>query len=318
MIKIVILDGYTTNPGDLNWDELARFGELTVYDRTPAPLLLERAAGAEILLTNKVVLDGKSLSQLNDLRFISVLATGFNVVDTVAAKESGILVSNVRGYAAQSAAQHVFALLLELTNRVNAHHRSVQAGDWGRTDDFSYTLSPTLELAGKTMGIYGFGQIGQRVANIALGFGMRVISHHKHPERDARPGVEFVAFETLLTESDVLSLNAPLTSDNQGIINSMSISKMKNSAYLINTGRGGLVVESDLKIALESGQLAGAGLDVISEEPPKNGNLLFGVKNCIITPHMAWATQEARALLITETVKNVKAYLEGKPRNLVG
>jgi glycerate dehydrogenase len=318
MQNITILDAHTTNPGDLSWAGLAALGNLEIHDRTPPGLIVERAKTAEILLTNKTVLNRKVLSQLPKLRCISVLATGYNVVDTVAAAEMGITVCNVKGYAADSVAQHVFALLLELVSKVGSQAKSVSEGGWQKADDWTYSLSPTLELAGKTMGTYGFGQIGQRVAEIALAFGMKVISTHKHPTRDSRPGVRFVPFEEMLAESDVVSLNSPLTPDNQGIINKNTLSIMKPSAYLINTGRGGLVVENDLKAALENGQLAGAGLDVLSEEPPRNGNVLIGLKNCIITPHIAWATQEARRALIAETVENVRAFLTGRPRNVVG
>lgn len=316
--NIVILDAHTTNPGDLSWEALSKLGNLTVYERIPPELTVERAKEAEIVLTNKTVFSKEVINLLPKLKCISVLATGYNVVDVEAANERGITVCNVSGYAGRSAAQHVFALLLELVNKVGPHNQSVQNGDWEKADDWTYSLSPTLELAGKTMGIYGFGKIGQKVADIALAFGMKVNSHHKHPERDQREGVHFVSFNEMMKDSDVVSLNAPLSSENQGIINQETISMMKPTAFLINTGRGGLINESDLKTALEGGKIAGAGLDVLSEEPPKNGNPLIGVKNCIITPHIAWATQEARALLIEESVKNVEAFLAGKPRNVVG
>jgi len=290
---------------------------LTIHERTPNDLVVERALEADIVLTNKAVLDEKTLAQLPRLRFVSVLATGYNVVDVAAAQRLGIAVSNVRGYAANSVAQHVFAMTLAISNRIAEHSQHAKAGGWANSLDWSYTLAPLWELSGKTMGIYGFGQIGQRVAEIALAFGMRVIACHKHPERDKRSGVEFVSFENLLAQSDVLTLHAPLTAENQGIINEMSLRKMKPSALLINTGRGGLVVEKDLKNALEGGVIAAAGLDVLSEEPPRNGSLLFGVNNCLITPHNAWATKEARERLIAETVENVRAFLAGQPRNLV-
>ncbi len=317
MVKITVLDGYATNPGDLSWDALSRLGKTGIFERTPAGQVVERSKGAMVILTNKTVLDKSVLHQLPDLKCICVLATGYNVVDIGTATELGITVCNVRGYAAQSVAQHVFALLLELTNRTADHAQSVLDGHWGNQDDFSYTLSPTVGLAGKTMGIYGFGQIGQKVAAIALAFDMGVVAHHKHPERDKRPGVTFVSFDKMMRQSDMVSLHAPLSTENQGIINRTTLKMMKQSAYLINTGRGGLVVEEDLKTALESGWIAGAGLDVISEEPPKNGNILFGVRNCIVTPHNAWATREARQKLLDETVENVRAFLEGIPRNVV-
>jgi glycerate dehydrogenase len=318
MANIVVLDGHTMNPGDLSWEPLEALGNLKVYDQTPSGQVPDRAKGAEILLTNKVILNEKIFEELPKLRFISVMATGYNVVDVEAAKERGIVVSNVRGYAANSVAQHVFALLLEMTNQAAAHSRDVAAGGWQKSPYWSYNLQTTWELAGKTMGIYGFGQIGQKVADIALAFGMKVISNHKHPERDRRTGVTFVSFEKMMTESDVVTLHAPLTTENQGIVNSQTLGLMKRSAYLVNTGRGGLVMEADLKMALETGVIAGAGLDVLSVEPPAGGNILTGVKNCLITPHNAWATRESRARLLAESAENVKAFLEGNPRNEIG
>ncbi len=317
MAKITVLDGYTTNPGDLSWEGLSRLGQVNVFDRTPANQVIERAREATVVLTNKTILDREVLNKLPNLKCICVLATGYNVVDIDAATDLDIKVCNVRGYAAQSVAQHVFALLLELTNRISDHAQSVLNGHWGYQDDFSYTLSPTIGLANKTIGIYGFGQIGKKVAVIAQAFDMQVVAHHRHPERDKQAGVEFVSFDDMMKKSDVVSLHAPLSAENQGIINTESLNKMKQTAYLINTGRGGLIVEEDLKKALVSGRIAGAGLDVISEEPPQKGNILFGAKNCIITPHNAWATNGSRQKLLDEAVKNVKAFLEGKPRNIV-
>ncbi len=317
MKNIVVLDGHTANPGDLSWDNLAALGNLKAYDRTPPELIVERAAEADIVLTNKAVLDEKILVQLPRLRLISVLATGYNVVDAAAAQRLGITVCNVRGYAANSVAQHVFAMILALANRIAEHSQHAKAGGWASSPDWSYTLSPLWELAGKTMGIYGLGQIGQKVAEIAMAFGMKVIANHKHPDRDKRTGVAFVDFETLLAQSDILTLHAPLILDNQGIINKLSLAQMKASALLINTGRGGLVVEEDLKNALENGVIAAAGLDVISAEPPRGGNVLMGVENCIITPHNAWATRETRERLIAQSAENVRAFLAGKSRNIV-
>ncbi|MBI5914424.1 MAG: D-2-hydroxyacid dehydrogenase [Bacteroidetes bacterium] len=318
MKNIVVLDGFTANPGDLSWQPLESLGRLTVHDRTPPELVAGRAADADIVLTNKAVLDEKTLARLPRLRCISVMATGYNVVDTAAAQRQGITVCNVRGYASESVAQHVFALILELTNHVSRHTAHTAAGGWQTSDDWSYTLQPMQELAGKTMGIYGFGQIGQRVAAIALAFGMRVVAHHKHPERDRQAGVTFVSFEKMLAESDVLSLHTPLSPDNQEVINWGTLAQMKRTALLINTGRGGLVSEPDLKKALETGIIAGAGLDVLTEEPPRSGNMLIGARNCIVTPHHAWATREARARLIEESAENVRVFLAGKSRNLVG
>lgn len=318
MKNIVVLDGFTANPGDLSWQPLEALGHLTVFDRTPPALVVERAGNADIVLTNKTVLDAATLALLPRLRYIGVLATGYNVVDVVAAQQRGIAICNVRGYAANAVAQHVFALVLALTNRIAEHNQHTAAGGWSASADWSYTLAPIWELAGKTMGIYGFGQIGQRVADIALAFGMRVVANHKHPERDRRAGVKFVSFDELLAQSDILSLHAPLSAENQGIINLGSLAKMKPSALLINTGRGGLVAEEDLKKALGKGLIAGAGLDVLSQEPPPRENPLLGIPNCLVTPHIAWATREARQQLIEESAENIKAFLAGKPRNLVG
>lgn len=318
MVNITVLDGHTMNPGDLSWAPLESLGKLTVYDSTPAGLVIERAAEADIVLTNKVVFDEKILDQLPRLRFISVMATGYNVIDVEAAHKRGIIVSNVRGYATDSVAQHVFALLLALTNGAEKHGRDVASGGWQASQYWSYNIFPTLELAGKTMGIYGFGQIGQKVAAIALAFGMRVISNHTHPERDQREGVTFVSFEKMMEESEVVTLHAPLTDGNRGIVNEKTLGLMKPGAFLINTGRGGLVVERDLAGALRNEKIAGAGLDVLSEEPPVNRNILIGIKNCIITPHNAWATLEARQRLLEESAANVKAFLKGMPRNKIG
>ena len=315
--KIIIIDGFTLNPGDLSWQALENLGNVHVYDHSTREEVLERAYDAEIILANKTVFDAELIVQLPNLRCICVTATGFNNIDIITAKKHDILVCNVAGYGTDAVAQHVFALLLELTNAVGKHHESVQQGDWSRNRDFCYTLQPIIELAGKTMGIYGFGKIGQQVARIALAFEMKILSTHKHPERDSMPGVEFVDLETLFQKSDIITLHAPLTSENEGFVNKNLLSKMKPSAYLINTARGGLINESDLKEALENDIIAGAGLDVLSQEPPANGNILFDVKNCIITPHNAWASREARQRLLDETVENVKAFLNGKPRNVV-
>ncbi|MDX1943275.1 MAG: D-2-hydroxyacid dehydrogenase [Saprospiraceae bacterium] len=315
--KIIIVDGHTLNPGDLSWESLEKLGKVSVYEHSTREEILERTQEAEIILANKTVFDAEILAQLPHLRCICVTATGFNNIDIISAKKHDILVCNVAGYGTDAVAQHVFALLLELTNAVGKHHGSVQNGDWSRNRDFCYTLQPVIELAGKTMGIYGFGKIGQQVAKIALAFGMEILATHKHPKRDAMPGVRFVDLETLFQKSDIITLHAPLTTENEYFVNKTLLSKMKPSAYLINTARGGLIHESDLKEALENNIIAGAGLDVLSQEPPKNGNILLNVKNCIITPHNAWASREARQRLLNETVENVKAFLNGKPRNVV-
>lgn len=316
-MTLTILDAFTTTHGQLSLEAFREFGTLKVYDRTPPHLVVERASGSTIVLTNKTILDGPLMDQLPQLRFISVMATGYNAVDVEAARRRGIVVSNVRGYSTFSVAQHVFALLLTITNRVADHNAHVKSAGWSTNADWSYTLLPTTELLGKTMGIYGLGQIGNKVADIALALGMQVLAHHKHPERDARPGVAFVGFEELLRRSDVLSLHAPLTPHNRGIINRQSLSLMKPTAILINTGRGGLVVEADLLEALRNKSIAAACLDVMETEPPPPDHPLFSLDNCIITPHNAWATQEARQRLINESVENVRAWLNGQPRNVV-
>lgn len=316
-IKIVVLDGYTLNPGDLSWKQLKELGEVIIFEHSTPAEILHRAMDAEIILVNKTVIDATTLEKLTRLRCICVTATGFNNVDTEAARQRDIPVCNVSGYSTASVAQHVFALLLEMTNQVNAHHASVQRGDWAKNRDFSYTLSPITELADKKMGIYGFGRIGQQVAQIALAFGMKVLATHKHPERDAMVGVAFVDLQTLFEQSDVVTLHAPMTDANVGIVNKDLLSSMKSTAYLINTARGGLINEMDLKDALKKNFIAGAGLDVLSQEPPTRDHALIGLSNCIITPHNAWASQEARQRLLDETVQNVEAFLAGELRNVV-
>ena len=315
--RIVVLDGHTLNPGDLSWNKLRALGQVNVYEYSAPEQIPERAAEADIILVNKAVIDKAQLARLPALKCICVTATGYNNVDAEQAGKRNIPVCNAVGYGTGSVAQHVFALLLELTNKVQAHHESVLAGQWERSRDFCYTLTPIPELDGRVMGIYGFGRIGQRVAAIAQAFGMEVLATHKHPERDARPGVSFVPLEALFEKSDVVSLHAPLTEENEGIVNAALLSRMKPTAYLINTGRGGLIHEADLRQALQEGRLAGAALDVLSQEPPPAGHPLIGLPNCLITPHLAWASQEARARLLAETAANIEAFLAGNPRNVV-
>lgn len=315
--NIVILDGYTLNPGDLSWQIFEPLGKISIYDRTPEEAVLKRAQDAEILLVNKVGVTSNLISKLPNLKCICVLATGFNNVDIEAARIKGIPVCNVKGYSSESVAQQVFAFMLEFTNRVSQHNKSVNQGEWSNCPDFSYTLGTINELAGKTLGIYGFGRIGQAVAQIALAFGMEVMAKHKHPKRDKMAGVTFVDTWTLFRESDFISLHAPLTDDNAGLINKKLLKTMKPSAFLINTARGGFIVEHDLREALENQIIAGAALDVLSSEPPPADHVLLGVKNCIITPHVAWASKEARQRLMGETILNIKAFLEGQARNVV-
>lgn len=315
---IVYLDSHTLNPGDLGWAKLQALGKLTLYEYTPAEEIVQRAEEADILIVNKTPISAETLARLPKLRGICITATGYNIVDVAAAKERGIPVCNVSDYGTHAVAQHVFALILALLHRVEAHNNSVQLGDWARSSHFSYTLYPQSELEGKTMGIYGFGAIGQRVGEIAHAFGMTVLSHHKHPERDARPWVTFVSLPELFQRSNVVSLHAPLTEDNQEVVNHDLLSLLPVGSLLINTARGGLIREADLREALLKGPLAGAGLDVLSTEPPPADHPLYGLDNCLITPHMAWTSREARERLLNETAANVSALLHGQPRNVVG
>jgi glycerate dehydrogenase len=316
--NIVILDGYTLNPGDLSWNELKNLGTVQIYDRSTPEEIVPRAKDADVLIVNKVVISRAHLEQLPKLSCICVSATGYNNIDLVAAREQSISVANAVGYGTYSVAQQVFALLLELTNHVALHHQSVLNGDWSKQPDFSYWKKPLVELNGKTMGILGFGRIGQKVASIAMAMGMRVLASHRHPERDALVGVTFVRIEDLFASSDVVSLTVPLNDKTHHIVNANLLARMKPSAFLINTGRGELINEADLYQALKNGQLAGAGLDVLDGEPPRADHPLFELPNCIITPHQAWASREARQRLLEITVSNVASYLRGKPQNVVG
>ncbi|MBF0244898.1 MAG: D-2-hydroxyacid dehydrogenase, partial [Planctomycetes bacterium] len=288
-MKIVVLDGATANPGDLSWAGLESQGELTVYDRTPPEAVLERAAGAEVLLTNKTVLKKETLAALPKLRYIGVLATGTNVIDLAAANAQNIVVTNVPAYSTMSVAQQVFALLLELTNRVGRHDTAVHEGAWVRSEDFCFTRSPLIELDGLTLGIVGLGTIGRAVAGIGAAFGMTVIASSRSSR--SIPGIAMVDRDTLFAEADVVSLHCPLTEETRGMINQTSLDLMKSTAFLINTGRGPLVDEPALAGALKDGVIAGAGLDVLSAEPPAAVNPLLNAPNCVITPHIAWATR---------------------------
>src|SRR3546814_157352 len=271
-MKITVLDGHTLNPGDLSWDPLENLGEVTVYDRSAPEEVVERCADADIILTNKALVKADAIRELKDLKYIGVIATGYNVVDVKAAAERGIPVTNAAGYSSPSVAQHVFSLLLALSTRVEAHAESVRNGDWSRSKDFCYWLQPPVELSGKTMGIVGLGQIGQATARIALGMGMKVIASHKHPERDAMDGVRFTSLEECFRESDVISLHCPLNQQNKEFVNKQLLAVMKPSAYLINTSRGPLLHEADVAEALNSGSIAGDGLDVLSTEQPSRSD----------------------------------------------
>ncbi|MCE9518626.1 MAG: D-2-hydroxyacid dehydrogenase [Verrucomicrobia bacterium] len=316
-MRLTILDAYTANPGDLSWAGLEGLASCTFYDRTPASQVMERAEDCEIILTNKTVLGGDTLRALPKLRYIGVLATGFNVVDIHAAWKQGITVTNVPGYSTPSVAQTVFALLLELTHRVGHHAQTVSGGRWSRSEDFCYWDGSLIELSGLTMGIFGYGAIGEMVARIALAMGMKVIAYRRNWLEEPMPGIGKVHRDELFERSDVLTLHCPLTEDTRELIDATSLEEMKRSAFLINTARGPLVNEAELAAALNSGRIAGAGLDVLSCEPPKPDNPLLSAKNCIITPHIAWASKAARGRLIEAATGNVKAFLDGRPQNVV-
>ncbi len=315
-MKIVILDGYTLNPGDLSWDGIKELGDCTIYDRTPPEKTVECAKGAEAVFTNKVVFNREVISKLPGLKFIGVLATGYNVVDLEAANRAGIVVANIPAYSTASVAQMVFSHILHIVQNISKHAESVKNGEWANSIDFSYHLTPQTELAGKTLGIIGFGQIGKAVAKIGLAFGMNIIFHNRS-QKETNLNARQVDLDTLLAESDFLSINCPLTDENAGFINKSAIDKMKTSAILINTGRGPLINENDLAEALNNGRIAGAGLDVLSTEPPAPDNPLLLAKNCYITPHIAWATTEARERLMEIATENLKTFLKGKPQNKV-
>lgn len=316
-MKIVVLDGYTLNPGDLSWEQFKSLGEFETYDRTPAALTVERARDAGIVLTNKTLLDRAVIAALPQLRYIGVLATGYNVVDIAAARERGIPVCNVPEYGTANVAQAAFALLLELTNRVGHHAQTVREGRWTSSQDFCYWDAPLVELHGRTLGIVGFGRIGQTVGRIGRAFGMKVLVFDANVTRCGGDEVWFTDLDTLFRESDVVTLHCPLTAETREIINAARLAQMKRTAFLINTARGGLVNDADLADALNHDRLAGAGLDVLSVEPPPADNPLQRAKNCIITPHIAWATREARARLMKVAADNVSAWLRGQPQNVV-
>ncbi|MRG46198.1 D-2-hydroxyacid dehydrogenase [Chitinophaga sp. SYP-B3965] len=316
-MNIVVLDGYALNPGDLSWEPLQALGNLKIYDRSLPEQVAERASQADIILTNKAIVDGDTIKRLSALRYIGVMATGYNVVDVKAAHAQGIVVANVPAYGSASVAQLTFSLILELCQGVGVHAESVRKGEWAQSKDFSYWKMPLTELQGKTIAIIGFGQIGRTVATIALAFGMEVIVSHKHPERDKMAGVTFKDEATCFREADIVSLHCPLNAENKGFVNAGLLATMKPSALLINTSRGPLINEPDLATALNNGIIAGAGLDVLSIEPPAADHPLFLARNCMITPHIAWATFEARKRLMDKTVENVQAFLEGKPQNVI-
>lgn len=316
-MKIVVLDGYTLNPGDLSWDGLYQFGEVELYNRTAPNDVLMRAKDAEIVLTNKTVLEENTIRKLIRTRYIGVLATGYNIVDVAAARERHIPVTNVPTYGTQSVAQMVFAHLLNLTQHVAAHANGVSRGKWSAGQDFCYWDYPLLELAGLNMGIVGFGRIGRAVARLAHAFDMNVLCYDLSLPGELPAGVQPVTLEELFRRADVSSLHCPLTPQTHHLVNRQRLALMQSTSFLINTSRGPLVDEQALAEALNSGQIAGAGLDVLSVEPPPPDHPLFNAKNCFITPHIAWATRAARNRLLQTVIENLKAFLDGKPQNVV-
>ena len=318
-MKIVILDGYTENPGDLSWDALKEFGELTVYDRTPYEdaEIARRIGDAEIVFTNKVPVSKSTLATCPNIKYISVLATGYNIVDCKAAAERGIPVSNVPSYGTDSVGQFAIALLLELCHHVAHHSEAVHQGRWETNPDWCFWDYPLIELAGKTMGIIGFGRIGQTTGRIAKALGMKVLAYSRSVREDGKAIADYVDLDTLLSSSDVIALHCPLFPETEGIINKENIAKMKDGVIIINNSRGQLVVEQDLADALNSGKVYAAGLDVVSTEPIKGDNPLLKAKNCLITPHISWAPKESRQRIMDCSRDNLKAFLEGRPINVV-
>ena len=318
-MKLVILDAYAENPGDLSWDWLKNVVEdYEIYDITPPEKVIERSIDADILVTNKTVLTKDILSQLPKLKYISTLATGYNVIDTAYAAEKGIAVSNIPAYSTDGVAQLVFALILEIVNNVALHNKSVKDGDWCKSEHFCYWKTPITELSHKTLGIVGFGKIGSAVAQIANAFGMNVIAYSPNTRSYSGFGkVEFVSLDEVISQSDFISLHCPLTADTQGLVDINFLSKMKKTAVLINTSRGPVINEADLKKALDGGIIAAAGVDVLSAEPAKEDNPLLTCENCIITPHIAWASLEARTRLMNIFKSNVEGFVSGKPINVV-
>jgi len=316
-MKIVILDGYALNPGDLSWGPVEELGEVVIYDRTEEKMVVERADDAEVVLVNKIGMSRDTMEKLPNLKYIGVTATGFDVIDLEAAKELGIRVTNVSGYSTDAVAQHVFALLLDITNRVAMHNEQVADGDWVKAKDFTFRSAPLITLKGKTMGLLGYGDIGSQVSKIAQAFDMKVIAHRNSPEKHTDKNVALKSIEELFRESDVLSLHAPMNEGTKEIVNKETLALMKDSAYLINTARGGLINEQDLADALKSNQIAAAGLDVLTSEPPKADNPLLELDNCVITPHIAWSFFAARELLIDLVAKNLKAFQDGEELNVI-
>lgn len=316
-MKLVVLDGYTLNPGDLSWDALPDGVECQVFDRTAPNELYERAKNADILLTNKTPLMSSILTLLPSLKYIGVLATGYNIVDVAQATRQNVIVTNVPAYGTNSVAQLVFALILELCNHVGQHSEAVRSGAWSRNPDWSFWQTPLIELHGKTLGIVGYGRIGQSVGRLAHAFGMEVIVTSSRPPAQQMGGERWATIDELFVQSDIVSLHCPLNTSTKGMVHGARLARMKKDAFLINTSRGGLIVEDDLADALNAERIAGAALDVLSAEPPPESNSLLRAKHCIITPHLAWATREARSRLMSTALNNVVAWLSGRPENVV-
>ena len=318
-MKIAVLDGYTSNPGDLSWDAFEELGELTVYDRTKPEEVVSRCAGCEVVFTNKVVMDAGIMDQLPDLKYIGVLATGTNVIDLEHSGKKGVCVTNIPGYGTDSVVQHILAFILHFSSKVSIHDEAVHQGDWVNSKDFSFTLGTLNELSGSTLGIIGLGTIGRKLAKVADAMGMKIIAAHQSSmNRLELPyEVEWLPVDEVFARSDFLSLNCPLTPETEKVVNAERLQKMKNSAVIINTGRGPLVDEQALADALNVGTIAGAGLDVLSAEPPATDNPLLTAKNCVITPHIAWASLQARRRLLAIAAENLSAYLNGDALNRV-
>ncbi len=319
-MKIVVLDGFTLNPGDISWSTLEALGELTVFDRTnyDTKSIIKNIEDASIVFTNKTPLTKEVLEQVPLVKYIGVLATGYNVVDIAAATKQNITVTNIPDYSSGAVAQFTMALLLELCHHIGAHNASVKNGDWVQSKDFSYWNSPLIELSGKTIGLIGFGKIGKATAKLATAFGLKVLVYSRTVYTEfISDSLQFVSLDKLLQESDFVSLHCPLTKETEGIINTDTIAKMKKTAMLINTSRGPLVIEKDLAVALQKGEITAAAVDVVSQEPMQKNNLLLNCKNCIITPHIAWASKEARVRLMGAAVENLKAFVKEKPINVV-
>jgi glycerate dehydrogenase len=310
---LVILDAYATNPGDLSWAPIEALSDCTVHDRTPPSEVLARTGDADAVLLNKAVFDAHTIAHAPHLKYVGILATGWNTVDLAAAQKYGLVVTNVPGYSTDSVAQHTFALLLELTNQVAMHSADVRAGGWSRNADYCYRLTPQIELAGLTLGVVGFGQIGQAVARIGQALGMRVIAQRRGSSMPPPTDIEYVDRDRLFAESDVVSLHCPLSPATAGLVNAKRLAQMKPTAFLINTSRGPLVIERDLAEALRENRIAGAAVDVLATEPPAPDNPLLAAPRCLVTPHLAWATAAARKRLIAIAAENLRAFLAGNP-----